>query len=103
MNLDALKRLVAQGESERLELKRSTGQRTEAAKTVCALLNGLGGFVLFGVTDRGEITGQQVSARTLDEVVNELHRIEPLLRRLGLVDATGKGRGARWMLKGVQA
>jgi ATP-dependent DNA helicase RecG len=57
MLLEELQKLVAAGESENLEFKKTTGQRTEAAKTVCALLNGLGGFLLFGVSDRGEITG----------------------------------------------
>jgi ATP-dependent DNA helicase RecG len=41
-----------------MEFKQSTGQRTDAAKAVCALANGLGGFVLFGVRDKGEIVGQ---------------------------------------------
>lgn len=77
MNLSELKDLIASGESERVEFKRSTGQRTAAAKTVCAMLNGLGGIVVFGVTDRGELCGQQVSAKTLEEVSNELRKIEP--------------------------
>ena len=77
MNLRELRELVADGESERLEFKRSTGQRTEAAKTVCAMLNGLGGFVLFGVTDRGDLIGQQVVSRTLEDVALELRKIEP--------------------------
>jgi len=77
VNLDDLKALVRKGESERAEFKRSTGQRTAAAKTVCAMLNGLGGFVIFGVSDRGEITGQQISARTLEDLARELRKIEP--------------------------
>ncbi len=77
MNSAELKRLVADGESEQVEFKRSTGQRTEAMKTVCAMLNGLGGFVFFGVDDRSEIIGQEVSARTLEDIANELRRIEP--------------------------
>jgi ATP-dependent DNA helicase RecG len=77
LNTRELKNLVADGESERLELKRSTGQRTEAAKSVCAMLNGMGGFVVFGVTDRREIVGQQVTAKTLEDIVAELRRIEP--------------------------
>jgi ATP-dependent DNA helicase RecG len=77
MNLEQLRLLVAQGESEQLELKRSTGQRTEAARTICAMLNGCGGFVLFGVTDSREVVGQEVSARTLEDVVHEIRRIEP--------------------------
>jgi len=67
----------AEGESDRLEFKKRTGQRTEAAKTVCAMLNGLGGFVLFGVTDKGEVVGQLVAANTLEDIAAELRRIEP--------------------------
>lgn len=77
MNLHELTEIVAQGESERLEFKRSTGQRTEAMKTVCAMLNGSGGIVLFGVTDKGNIIGQEVSSGTLEDIANELRRIEP--------------------------
>ena len=77
MNLNELRELASEGESERIEFKRSTGQRGEAAKTVCAMLNGVGGFVLFGVSDVGEVAGQQVSARTLEDIATELRRIEP--------------------------
>lgn len=41
------------------------------------MLNGLGGFVLFGVSDKGEITGQQVTAKTLEDITQELRKIEP--------------------------
>ena len=77
MNLGELQKLVAGGESEHLEFKRSTGERTDAAKTVCAMLNGHGGFVLFGVSDQGEIVGQQIAATTRNHIANELRRIEP--------------------------
>ena len=77
MNLKELENLVRKGESDRLEFKRSTGQRTQAAKAVCAMLNGLGGFVIFGVTDKGKIVGQTVTPKTLEDVVNELREIEP--------------------------
>ncbi len=77
MRLDELRSLVRGGESDTVEFKRSTGQRTAAAKTVCAMLNGLGGFVLFGVNDKGELVGQQVSSKTLEEVELAFARIEP--------------------------
>lgn len=77
MNETELNKLIKEGESERLEFKRSTGQRTEAAKTVCAMLNGAGGMILFGVTDGGEPVGQQVSTRTLADITHELRRIDP--------------------------
>lgn len=77
MNLNDLQNLVAEGENDRIEFKASTGQRTQAAKTVCALLNGLGGFVVFGVTDKCEIQGQKVSASTIESIAVELRKIEP--------------------------
>ena len=77
MRLEELRQLVLKGESEVLEFKATTGQRVEAAKTVCALLNGLGGFVLFGISDKGEIVGQQVSTKTLEDITHELCKIEP--------------------------
>ncbi len=77
MNLEKLQKIIINGESESLELKKTTGQRTEAAKTICALLNGLGGFVIFGVSDQGKLIGQQVSNKTLEELAAELRRIEP--------------------------
>ena len=77
MNVQELTKLVSGGESDRLELKQTTGQRSSAMKTVCAMLNGLGGFVLFGVTDHDDIIGQQISTRTLEDIAAELRRIEP--------------------------
>jgi hypothetical protein len=77
MNLKQLKKLVFAGESENLEFKNSTGQRTAAMKAVCAMLNSPGGFVLFGVTDEGELRGQDVNAGTMETISAELNRIDP--------------------------
>ena len=77
MNLRELKKLIESGESERVEFKRSTGQRTAAAKAICGMHNGHGGFVIFGVMDNGDLTGQQISARTLESLTGEFRRIEP--------------------------
>lgn len=74
---EELSLIVAGGESEQVEFKRTTGQRTDAAKAVCAMLNTRGGFVVFGVDDSGAILGQEVSASTLAAVVNEIGRIDP--------------------------
>ena len=75
--LREIERVVARGESTQVEFKLSTGQRTDAARAACGMLNGNGGFVLFGVTDDGRIVGQQVSTATLEDVARELHRISP--------------------------
>lgn len=77
MNLTVIQALVAQGESELLELKASTGQLRDAMRTVSAMRNGLGGHILFGVRDDGAIIGQTVSVRTLEDLANELRKIEP--------------------------
>lgn len=46
-----LQRLIAEGESETLELKRSTGQLNRAGQTLCGFLNHVGGSVVIGVLD----------------------------------------------------
>ncbi|HYI14653.1 MAG TPA: ATP-binding protein [Thermomicrobiales bacterium] len=66
MNFDEIQAIVSRGESEDLELKKSTGQRSDAVRTVCAMLNGSGGFVVFGVTPDRQIVGQDVSEKTME-------------------------------------
>jgi ATP-dependent DNA helicase RecG len=77
MTVAEINELASTGESETIEFKRTTGQRTDGARTVCGMLNGVGGFVLFGVEDDGRIVGQEVTARTLADLVHELRRIDP--------------------------
>ena len=77
VTLTELQALVAQGESSSLEFKATTGQRSDGARTLAAMLNGFGGRVLFGVTPGGEVLGQQVADRTLEQLATELQRIEP--------------------------
>jgi len=68
---------AAAGESETMEYKRTTGERREATRTLCAMLNHRGGRVLFGVDPDGRVLGQQVSDHTLEEVAQELRLIDP--------------------------
>ena len=53
--LDALHSLIAGGESLTLELKKSTAEKDRACRSVCALANGQGGHVVFGVTPTGKV------------------------------------------------
>jgi len=41
VNLKELRKIVERGENDQVEFKKSTGQRSSAAKSVCAMLNGL--------------------------------------------------------------
>ena len=111
MTLDEIRRMAASGESETVEFKETTGERNEAAKSLCAMLNHQGGTVLFGVTPRGKISGQQVSDRTIEEVSAEIQEIDPPVfptvtqhevddgKKIISV-ATGRGMSVPYMYKG---
>ncbi len=77
MRLPDLKRKIAHGESETLELKKSTGQLNRAGETLCAFLNADGGIVIVGVGPDGEVVGQNVSDKTQREIAAMLDRFEP--------------------------
>ena len=72
MTPEDVEALVATGESETLEFKKSTGSKGPAIKTVCAFLNHRGGHVLFGVRRDGVVIGQHVSDRTIEEISEEI-------------------------------
>ena len=77
MTLGDIENLVSGGESDVLEFKKSTGQLTRAAETLCAFLNGKGGKVIIGLTQKGKIVGQEVTDRTLQDIANSLRKFEP--------------------------
>lgn len=77
MTPEQIKTWAASGESETLEFKRTTGERREAVRTLCAMLNHRGGRVLFGVEADGRVTGQQVSDHTIEEIAQEVKELDP--------------------------
>lgn len=100
MTVDHLKQLIAQGESETLELKKSTGQRSRAMETLCGMLNGKGGAVVFGVaSDRLEVVsnGGLHFGITVEDLCRP-HRSEPwnpdiaqAFYRRGIIETWGRG------------
>ena len=80
MSLAELQRLLAEGESETLEFKRSTAELREALETACAFLNGQSGKVVIGVKPDGTLTGQQIADKTLREVADAMEGFEPHVR-----------------------
>ena len=77
MRIDEIEALAVDGESETLELKRTTGERRAGARAICAMLNHRGGTVLFGVQPDGRVIGQDVSDRTIEQLAAEMREIEP--------------------------
>jgi len=79
MNREELLHLIGFGESETLEFKSSTAELDAGMKSACAILNtGSPGLVQFGVTDSGEVRGQDVGDHTFERVANAIRRIEPM-------------------------
>ncbi len=74
-------------------MKRSTGQRSEAAKSVCAMLNNRGGSVVFGVEPDNTIIGQQIGENTIERLCQELNRIDPPVLPNVYKEDIGNGRG----------
>ena len=115
MTADRISELVATGESETLEFKRTTGQRSDAAKTLCAMLNQRGGHVnnRYTAPQVGSGDPQERRAAILAVLANRPLAISEISDRLvvrasrntllgdlaalrdqGLVALTGRGRSA---------
>lgn len=77
MDINQIKVLATQGESERLEYKKSTASMKDVLHTICAFLNGDGGCVLIGVEDNGNLVGQDISDKTKREIGIEIAKIAP--------------------------
>lgn len=78
--MNDLSTLIAQGESETLEFKRSSGQLTRAIETLTAFANTKGGTLVFGVDETGVVVGQKVADSTIRETSNKI--IEAISPRL---------------------
>ena len=76
-NLDIIRNLISNGEGMRVEFKETTWQLERGMETLCAFLNSEGGTVLFGVTDKGKIIGQDVSDKTKREIAEAIGKLEP--------------------------
>ena len=55
-------------ESEKIELKKSTAELKQALVDLCAFANSGTGTVYFGISDNGEIIGQEVTDNTFKRV-----------------------------------
>ena len=90
ITLEQIKQWAVSGESETLEFKRSSGERKEAAMSICAMLNHKGGRVIFGIERDGRVVGQDVSDKSVEDVTNELREIDPpsfpIVQRIDLTD-----------------
>ena len=84
-------------ESESIEFKRSTGEHREAMESIAAILNKHGrGTLYFGVTNDGEVIGQDVSDKTLRSISQEISsKIEPSI--VAHIQALGSDDGKAYI------
>ena len=68
-------------ESETLEFKKSTGEIEKAVNNIASMLNKHGhGTLFFGVSPDGTVTGQQITASSLDDVARKIKEaIRPMI------------------------
>jgi len=72
MTPEELLALIAGGEGETIEFKRSVAELEKAVETVAAFANTRGGVVLIGVHPSGRIEGVDVGQTTRERIVNRI-------------------------------
>lgn len=77
LSIDDIAEIISRDESRTLEVKESTGEIVKAMAAACAFLNSDGGWVMFGVTPKLKIVGQNVSDPTRQEIARHLRKLEP--------------------------
>jgi ATP-dependent DNA helicase RecG len=70
MNVDDVRQLIAQGEGNTIEFKESLPVPAELTKAMVAFANTDGGWLLVGVTDRGDVRGVTFGDREAQLVLN---------------------------------
>lgn len=60
-----------------VEFKETTGQLDRGMETLCGMLNGTGGIVIFGIKNSGKIIGQEIGDKTTRMIGEALRRFEP--------------------------
>jgi len=67
-----IEKIIANGESETLELKPSLSQMNEIIETISALANTKGGEIIIGVSDSGKIRGVEIGKGTIENLTNTI-------------------------------
>lgn len=84
--------LIARGENEEIELKKSLAERTEALKTMAAFACQDGGTVVFGVAPNGRIVGTTIGEDTLERLAQAAGTMiePPIYPRIRYLDVQGR-------------
>ena len=80
LNLDYILKLVSHHEGVDVEFKETTGQLNRGMEALCGMVNGKGGIVIFGITNKGKVVGQEIGDKTTRDIGEALRKFEPALR-----------------------
>ena len=72
MTAEELRALIAQGEGEALEFKRSVAEMDKVVEVVAAFANTRGGTALIGVHQDGRIDGVEVGQTTRERIASRI-------------------------------
>ena len=71
MNIETLENILKVGETTCIEFKRAgDGAKNDTFETVCSFLNRLGGDILLGVTDDGEVIG--IPENSVEQIIRNI-------------------------------
>lgn len=79
IDIDYIKNIASNNEGIDVEFKETTGQLNRGMETLCGMINGRGGIVIFGVNNNGKIIGQEISDKTTREIGDALGRFDPAI------------------------
>jgi ATP-dependent DNA helicase RecG len=80
LNSDILEKMIAGGETSRVEFKIAPPRPVEIAQRLCGFANGAGGYLILGVVDKTlEIVGLRHPAEAIDTVLQGARLCKPAL------------------------
>ncbi len=77
IDLDYIQNLAENHEGVDVEFKETTGQLNRGMETLCGMINGSGGTVVFGVSNKGKIIGQEIGDKTTREIGEAINKFDP--------------------------
>lgn len=77
IDLDYIQHLAENHEGVDVEFKETTGQLNRGMETLCGMINGSGGIVVFGVSNKGKIIGQEIGDKTTREIGEAINKFDP--------------------------
>jgi len=79
IDIDYIRNIASNNEGVDVEFKETTGQLNRGMETLCGMINGRGGIVVFGVNNKGAIIGQEISDKTTRDIGDALGRFDPAI------------------------